>query len=115
MEKYKRDISKIYLVVGAGVLLLTIALSLLVYNGMSLFAESSNPLLMLTISVLVIGFTGFLIITYLLRTILLTLLREKHLFEQSHHDGLTGLYNHNYINNLLDHELLRIKRYGHML
>lgn len=115
MNKYLRDISKIYLVVGAGILLLTIVLSILVYNGMSIFAGSDNPLLMMTISVLATGAVAFLIIIYLLHTILLTLLREKHLFEQSHHDGLTGLYNHNYMNNLLDHELLRIKRYGHML
>ena len=115
MEKYKKDISKIYLVVGAGVLLLTIMLSVLVYNGFWMFEGSDNPLLLLTIAVLCLGFAGFLIIILLLRSIIHALLRKKQLFELSHHDGVTGLFNHAYMESLLDHELLRIKRYGHML
>lgn len=50
-----------------------------------------------------------------LRPVIVTLLEEERLRVLAQRDGLTGLYNHAYMQDLLDEELERARRYAHSL
>ncbi|HEY9100334.1 MAG TPA: GGDEF domain-containing protein [Thiobacillus sp.] len=53
----------------------------------------------------------FIVTVAALRPIIRTLLREQQLLDISNHDGLTGLYNHAYMEESLQRELVRAWRY----
>lgn len=53
----------------------------------------------------------FIVTVAALRPIIRTLLREQQLLDISNHDGLTGLYNHTYMEESLERELTRAVRY----
>jgi diguanylate cyclase (GGDEF)-like protein len=57
----------------------------------------------------------FILTVIALRPVIRAMLREKQLVETSSHDGLTGLYNHAYMQEYLDSEIQRAQRYGHSL
>lgn len=68
------------------------------------------------IQVLLATTAGATLVVYLLtvlalRPIVSTLAREEHLLSLSRTDGLTGLYNHAYMQELIDTELERARRY----
>ncbi|WP_201224500.1 GGDEF domain-containing protein [Halochromatium roseum] len=68
------------------------------------------------IQVLLVTTAGATLVIYLLtvlalRPIVSTLAREEHLLSLSRTDGLTGLYNHAYMQELIDTELERATRY----
>ncbi|MDT8405559.1 GGDEF domain-containing protein [Sulfuriflexus sp.] len=77
-----------------------------------LFFADINRQLMLLLSVIVgVAILLFVLTMVVLQPIIRTLLKEQQLFEQSHRDGLTGLYNHTYMQELLDRELSRAQRH----
>ncbi|TDY00574.1 GGDEF domain-containing protein [Thiohalophilus thiocyanatoxydans] len=82
-----------------------------VVNRDRFFADIDRQLLILIGILLVVLLVVILLSVIALRPIIRTLLREKELFELSHQDGLTGLFNHAYMQTLLDNELERARRF----
>ncbi|MBT9569460.1 MAG: GGDEF domain-containing protein [Thiobacillus sp.] len=76
------------------------------------FFGDINDQLFLLLSV-ISGVAAFLFaMTVLaLRPIIRSLLKEQDLLERSIHDGLTGLYNHAYMEETLEREIVRTRRY----
>lgn len=82
-----------------------------VVNQERFFADINRQLLILLGVIFTIAVLLFVMTVLVLRPIIRTLLREQQLFEMSRHDGLTGLYNHGYMLELLDDEISRAMRY----
>ncbi|MES9939230.1 MAG: GGDEF domain-containing protein [Candidatus Thiodiazotropha sp. 6PLUC2] len=82
-----------------------------VINEEGFFADINRQLLLLISVIIGIAILLLALTVLALRPIIRTLLKEQKLLEQSHRDGLTNLYNHVYMEELLDHELSRALRY----
>ncbi|MGD8742231.1 MAG: GGDEF domain-containing protein [Granulosicoccaceae bacterium] len=82
-----------------------------VVNKERFFAGVNRQLLILFTVVLAVTFFVLVLTVFALRPVIRALLREKQLFELSHRDGLTGLYNHAYMQKLLERELARAQRF----
>lgn len=83
-----------------------------VVNKDSFFSSINRQRLIMLSVVFVVTVFVFVLTVFALRPVIHALLREKQLFELSHRDGLTGLFNHSYMQELLDRELDRSRRYG---
>lgn len=86
-----------------------------VVNRNDFFSGINRQLLILFGVALLVTTLVFVFIVIALRPVIRALLREKKLFELSHRDGLTGLYNHAYLQEYVERELERAQRYGHSL
>lgn len=86
-----------------------------VVNKAQFFAAIERQRLLLLGVVAVVAVAVMLLTMLTLRPVVRTLLLEQRLFELSHRDGLTGLYNHAYLQELLDRELERARRHGRAL
>jgi diguanylate cyclase (GGDEF)-like protein len=75
------------------------------------FAEIDRQRLLLAGIIIGIAVLLFVLTVAILRPVIRTLLREEHLIEMSQRDGLTGLYNHAFMKQLLEQELSRARRY----
>lgn len=82
-----------------------------VINRANFFSDIERQSLILVSVIIFVLVLVFVLTVLALRPVIQAMLREKELFELSHHDGLTGLYNHAYMQELLDHEVERSKRY----
>jgi diguanylate cyclase (GGDEF)-like protein len=82
-----------------------------VINEERFFADTNRQLLVLLGVIGGVAVLLFVLTVVVLRPIIRTLLMEQQLVEQSHRDGLTGLYNHAYMQELLERELSRARRY----
>jgi len=86
-----------------------------VVNKSRFFAAIEHQQLVL-IGVLVAVAVIVLVLTVMaLRPVIRTLLLEQRLFDMSHRDSLTGLFNHAYLQELLEREVERAHRYGRPL
>lgn len=83
-----------------------------VVNKDRFFSGINRQRLIMLGMVFVVTVFVFVLTVFALRPVIHALLREKQLFELSHRDGLTGLFNHAYMQELLDHEHKRSQRYG---
>lgn len=86
-----------------------------VVNRDRFFADVDRQLLILLGILLMVLLVVILLSVIALRPIIRTLLREKELFELAHRDGLTGLFNHAYMQTLFDNELERARRFKRSL
>jgi diguanylate cyclase (GGDEF)-like protein len=86
-----------------------------VVNEEKFFSRINRQWLILLSVVCLVSLAVFALTVMALRPVIRTLLLEKKLVEQTHRDSLTGLYNHAYMQQLLDIELERSRRYGHMI
>jgi diguanylate cyclase (GGDEF)-like protein len=86
-----------------------------VVNKARFFADMDRQRVILL--AVVFGVTALVLVlaVLVLRPVIRALLREQRLFELSHRDGLTGLYNHSYLQELLEKELARAQRYRRVL
>ncbi|MFP4061990.1 MAG: GGDEF domain-containing protein [Halochromatium sp.] len=75
------------------------------------FAPIDRQTLILLVTILVATLVIYLLTVLALRPIVSTLAREEQLLVLARTDGLTGLYNHAYMQELLDAELERSARY----
>lgn len=82
-------------------------------NKTRFFSGMNSQMLVLLSVVLLVTFFVIALTVLALRPVIRVLLREKQLFELAHRDGLTGLYNHAYMQEFLDRELERSRRHGH--
>jgi diguanylate cyclase (GGDEF)-like protein len=85
-----------------------------VVNKDAFFSDIDRQLMILVSVILLIFIFVFVLTLLTLRPVIRTMLREKQLFEQSHYDGLTGLYNQAYMQVLLDREIERSQRHGRL-
>jgi diguanylate cyclase (GGDEF)-like protein len=83
-----------------------------VVNERDFFADIDRQWQVLVTIISLVFVLVFVLTVLILRPVIRRMLREKQLFEQSHRDGLTGLYNHAYMQMLLDREIERSQRYG---
>lgn len=79
------------------------------------FGDLNRQRVILLVAIFTVTVLVFLLAVLALRPVIQALLREQRLFELSRRDGLTGLYNHTYLQELLEHELERARRHGHAL
>jgi diguanylate cyclase (GGDEF)-like protein len=86
-----------------------------VVNRERFFSRINRQLLVLMGVVLAVTIMLFVLTMFALRPVIRALLKEKQLFELSHHDGLTSLYNHAYLQELLDRELSLAQRHARQL
>jgi diguanylate cyclase (GGDEF)-like protein len=86
-----------------------------VINEERFFADINRQLMVLLGVIAGVAVLLFALTVIVLRPIIRTLLKEQQLVEQSHRDGLTSLYNHTYMQELLERELSRARRYKHPL
>jgi diguanylate cyclase (GGDEF)-like protein len=86
-----------------------------VINEEHFFADINHQRMVLLGVIAGVAVLLFALTVVVLRPIIRTLLKEQQLVEQSHRDGLTDLYNHTYMQELLERELSRARRYKHPL
>lgn len=82
-----------------------------VTNEKQFFRDINHDTLILTGIITVIAVMLFLLTVVIMRPVINTLLREQRLIEVSQRDGLTGLFNHAFMQKLLKRELSRSVRY----
>ena len=75
------------------------------------FAAIDRQLLLLAGIIIGVAVLLFALTVASLRPVIRTLLREEHLIDATRRDGLTGLYNHAFMQKLLEQELSRSRRY----
>jgi len=83
----------------------------MVINQERFFANISHQLFLLLTVVSGVAVLVFALTVAVLRPIIRSLLKEQQLIDVSIHDGLTGLYNRAYMEESLDRELARTRRY----
>ncbi|MFC1589380.1 GGDEF domain-containing protein [Pseudomonadota bacterium] len=76
------------------------------------YANIDNQFRMLMLTGLLVSVVIFILTVLVLRPVIRAMLSVEQLKERLQHDGLTGLYNHQYMQELLDRELARIQRNG---
>lgn len=86
-----------------------------VVNKERFFSGMNRHLLVLLSVVLMVTVFVITLTVLALRPVIRVLLREKQLYELAHRDGLTGLYNHAYMQEFLDREIERAQRHAHPL
>jgi len=84
-------------------------------NKQRFFSGMNRQLLILLSVVLMVSVFVIALTVLVLRPVIRVLLQEKQLFELAHRDGLTGLYNHAYMQEFLDREIERAQRHSHPL
>jgi diguanylate cyclase (GGDEF)-like protein len=85
-----------------------------VVNKSDFFSDINRQGLILASVISLVLILVFVLIVLTLRPVIRGMLREKELFEESHRDGLTHLYDHAYMQVLLEQEIERSQRYSRL-